>query len=99
MILSTEWPLCHVRELRYGLSKFFEGKSKILENAFLIFTIFTHPNAFIPLRIGHVPRNKFVWKIFFILLKGKFRGFAPICALSPYNKNYTFWLRKQPYKS
>ena len=47
MILSTEWPLCHVRELRYGLSKIFEGKSKILENAFLIFTIFTHPDAFI----------------------------------------------------
>ena len=46
MILSTEWPLCHIGELRYGLSKFFEGKSKILENAFLIFTIFTHPDAF-----------------------------------------------------
>ena len=47
MILSTEWLLCHVGELRYGLSNFFEGKSKILENAFLIFTIFTHPDAFI----------------------------------------------------
>ena len=37
MILSTEWPLCHVGELRYGLTKFFGGNPKIPENAFLLF--------------------------------------------------------------
>ena len=37
MILSTEWPLCHVGELRYGLTKFFRGNPKIPENAFLLF--------------------------------------------------------------
>ena len=35
MILSTERPLCHVGELRYGPPKFFGGKPKIPENAFL----------------------------------------------------------------
>ena len=34
MILSTEWLLCHVGELRYGLLKFFGGNP---ENAFLPF--------------------------------------------------------------
>ena len=37
MILSTEWLLCHVGELRYGLLKFFGGKPKNPENAFLPF--------------------------------------------------------------
>ena len=37
MILSTEWLLCHVGELRYGLLKFFGGKPKNQENAFLPF--------------------------------------------------------------
>ena len=37
MILSTEWPLCHVGELRYGLTKFFGGNPKNPENAFLTF--------------------------------------------------------------
>ena len=37
MILSTEWLLCHVGELRYGLLKFFGGKPKNPENAFLTF--------------------------------------------------------------
>ena len=37
MILSTERPLCHVGELRYGPPKFFGGKPKIPENAFLPF--------------------------------------------------------------
>ena len=34
MILSTERPLCHVGEPRYGPPKFFGGKPKIFENAF-----------------------------------------------------------------
>ena len=34
VILSTEQPLCHVGEPRYGLPKFFGGKPKIAENAF-----------------------------------------------------------------
>ena len=34
MILSTERPLCHVGEPRYGPPKFFGGKPKIAENAF-----------------------------------------------------------------
>ena len=34
MILSTERPLCHVGEPRYGPPKFFGGKPKIPENAF-----------------------------------------------------------------
>ena len=34
MILSAEWLLCHVGELRYGLIKFFGGKPKNPENAF-----------------------------------------------------------------
>ena len=34
MILSTEWLLCHVGELRYGQIKFFGGKPKNPENAF-----------------------------------------------------------------
>ena len=37
MILSTEWPLCHVGELRYGPPKFIGVKLKIPENAFLSF--------------------------------------------------------------
>ena len=37
MILSTEWPLCHVGEPRYGPPKFFGGKPKIPENSFLPF--------------------------------------------------------------
>ena len=37
IILSTEWPLYHVGELRYGLLKFFGGKPKNPENAFLTF--------------------------------------------------------------
>ena len=37
MILSTERPLCHVGEPRYGPPKFFGGKPKIPENAFLSF--------------------------------------------------------------
>ena len=37
MILSTEWLLCHVGELRYWLIKFFGGKPKNPENAFLPF--------------------------------------------------------------
>ena len=37
MILSTERPLCHVGEPRYGPPKFFGGKPKIPENAFLPF--------------------------------------------------------------
>ena len=37
MILSTEWPLYHVGELRYGPPKFFGVKLKIPENAFLSF--------------------------------------------------------------
>ena len=39
MILSTEWPLCHVGELRYGLLKFFGGKPKNPENGFLPFDL------------------------------------------------------------
>ena len=35
MILSTERPLYHVMEPRYGPPKFFGGKPKIPENAFL----------------------------------------------------------------
>ncbi len=37
MILSTERPLCHVGEPRYGPPKFFGGKPKFQENAFLPF--------------------------------------------------------------
>ena len=37
VILSTEQPLCHVGEPRYGPPKFFGGKPKIPENAFLPF--------------------------------------------------------------
>ena len=37
MILSTERPLYHVGELRYGPPKFFRVKQKISENAFLSF--------------------------------------------------------------
>ena len=37
MILSTEQPLCHVGEPRYGPPKFFGGKPKIPEKAFLSF--------------------------------------------------------------
>ena len=37
MILSTEQPLYHVGEPRYGPPKFFGGKQKISENAFLSF--------------------------------------------------------------
>ena len=37
MILSTERPLCHVGEPRYGPPKFSGGKPKIPENAFLPF--------------------------------------------------------------
>ena len=37
MILSTEWPLYHVGELKYGPPKFIGVKLKISENAFLSF--------------------------------------------------------------
>ena len=43
MILSTEWLLCHVRELRYGLTKFFGAKTKNSRKC--IFTIYGHPDA------------------------------------------------------
>tara|TARA_Y100001963_G_C6601536_1_gene362767 strand:- start:175 stop:459 length:285 start_codon:yes stop_codon:yes gene_type:complete len=43
MILSTEWLLCHVGELRYGLTKFFGAKTKNSRKC--IFTIYGHPDA------------------------------------------------------
>ena len=43
MILSTEWLLCHIGELRYGLTKFFGAKTKNSRKC--IFTIYGHPDA------------------------------------------------------
>ena len=51
MILSTEWLLCPVGELRYGLlkSKVFWRKTK--KSRKCIFTIWAHPDAFICIKM------------------------------------------------